>query len=75
MLRLERRHRNTAIQVHRWASYAWREAMLYLGVDWSEREQVVCICNHNGARLSQLSCAQTLAGFQRLQREARKKKE
>lgn len=41
--------------------------MLYLGIDWSEHVQYVCICNEHGARLSQFSFELSLAGFQRLE--------
>lgn len=46
--------------------------MLYIGIDWSEGEQVVCICNAQGAPVSQFGCALTLAGFQRLDAERAK---
>src|ERR1700694_2802802 len=69
MLRLERPHRITVTCVHRWASIHRRDPMLYIGIDWSEGEQVVCVCNAQGAALSQFGCAMTLAGFQRLEDE------
>ena len=43
--------------------------MLYWGIDWSEHTQFVCICNAQGARLSQFNFELSAAGLQRLERE------
>jgi len=46
--------------------------MLYIGLDWSEKEHHVCILNEAGARISQLRVPHSLSGFQCLDAERAK---
>lgn len=43
--------------------------MLYFGIDWSQNEHTLCICNDAGATISQLSLTHSLAGFQQIEAE------
>ncbi len=46
--------------------------MFYFGIDWSQDHHNLCICNESGARISELSFPQSVAGFQRCEAERQK---